>query len=426
VIEDQFGTRQGTPQAASILCAPLMPTVGPTSTSTTTSLPATTTTAAATTSTTTTVPATTTTTVATTSTTTTAPSTTTTTSTTTTSTTTATTTTVPTCGNGILQSGEECDDGNRIPFDGCSSTCTIEPACAGGTCTATCGDGIVEPGEQCDDGNLIAGDGCSATCTIEPGFTCTAAIQTPPTTLTMPILYRDMLYAGTTVPGPGHPDFESFGSGVATGLVQSTLGADSKPVFGPNGSAALTNAVDFCWWYHDTGCAGAGSTNPFDKLVYLDGSASPTTLTLNSTSTNSYTFGAPQFYPIDALGWNAGANPQLGTDCGGSTGHNFSFTSEWHYPFTYRAGTSQTFTFNGDDDAWAFINGHLAIDSGGVHGAITGTVTLDSSTATMLGLVDGGIYTLDFFKAERHTCSSVYTVTLSGFVANTTSQCAPE
>jgi cysteine-rich repeat protein len=33
--------------------------------------------------------------------------------------------------------------------------------------TAVCGNGILDAGEQCDDGNLAAHDGCSATCTIE-------------------------------------------------------------------------------------------------------------------------------------------------------------------------------------------------------------------------------------------------------------------
>ncbi|MBK6577725.1 MAG: DUF4215 domain-containing protein [Sandaracinaceae bacterium] len=30
------------------------------------------------------------------------------------------------CGNGVIQSGESCDDGNRANGDGCSDTCTIE------------------------------------------------------------------------------------------------------------------------------------------------------------------------------------------------------------------------------------------------------------------------------------------------------------
>lgn len=34
---------------------------------------------------------------------------------------------VPECGNGILQGGEFCDDGNVAGGDGCSATCTVEP-----------------------------------------------------------------------------------------------------------------------------------------------------------------------------------------------------------------------------------------------------------------------------------------------------------
>ncbi len=41
---------------------------------------------------------------------------------------------------------------------------------------ATCGDGNLEPGEQCDDGNTVAGDCCSPTCQFEPSTTvCRAA-----------------------------------------------------------------------------------------------------------------------------------------------------------------------------------------------------------------------------------------------------------
>jgi MYXO-CTERM domain-containing protein len=41
-----------------------------------------------------------------------------------------------------------------------------------------CGDGVVQTGEGCDDGNTAGGDGCSAVCGIESGFTCTGAPST--------------------------------------------------------------------------------------------------------------------------------------------------------------------------------------------------------------------------------------------------------
>jgi cysteine-rich repeat protein len=37
----------------------------------------------------------------------------------------------------------------------------------------TCGDGTVDAGESCDDGNRSDGDGCSTTCTVEACFACT-------------------------------------------------------------------------------------------------------------------------------------------------------------------------------------------------------------------------------------------------------------
>jgi cysteine-rich repeat protein len=73
------------------------------------------------------------------------------------------------CGNGVIQSGEQCDDGNIAAADGCSDTCTTE---AGFTCTGepsvcstiVCGNGIVQPGESCDDGNASNTDACTNSC----------------------------------------------------------------------------------------------------------------------------------------------------------------------------------------------------------------------------------------------------------------------
>ncbi len=118
------------------------------------------------------------------------------------------------CGDGFVGTGEDCDDGNDVAFDGCEpSTCTFtcsdaaacddgrvcngaetctDHVCALGTpptdgaeCTRTggemgvcraldcvdpgCGNGVVDGTEACDDGNDVDGDGCDVDCT----FSCT-------------------------------------------------------------------------------------------------------------------------------------------------------------------------------------------------------------------------------------------------------------
>ena len=57
----------------------------------------------------------------------------------------------------------------------------ICPLLASRTCMAdltatTCGDGVVDVGEECDDGGTSGGDGCSATCLVESGYVCSALL----------------------------------------------------------------------------------------------------------------------------------------------------------------------------------------------------------------------------------------------------------
>jgi len=46
----------------------------------------------------------------------------------------------------------------------------IEIVCLG--CPVGCGNGVLDPGEQCDDGNKQPGDGCTAICQVLEGWTC--------------------------------------------------------------------------------------------------------------------------------------------------------------------------------------------------------------------------------------------------------------
>jgi len=93
------------------------------------------------------------------------------------SSTTTTTVIIVECGDGILEPGEKCDDGNRIDNDNCSNSCTLPK----------CGDGITQPslGEQCDDANTINTDNCTNVCLkaacgdtyVQPGEICDLGSQ---------------------------------------------------------------------------------------------------------------------------------------------------------------------------------------------------------------------------------------------------------
>lgn len=83
------------------------------------------------------------------------------------------------CADGMVVGSEACDDGGTALGDGCDASCEVESgyACSGSpsTCGPVCGDGQVLPGEACDDDDTTPGDGCSASCAIEPGYRCTGA-----------------------------------------------------------------------------------------------------------------------------------------------------------------------------------------------------------------------------------------------------------
>lgn len=69
------------------------------------------------------------------------------------------------------------EDGRFIAFDSLASNLDPSFPGAGATFTVyvherTCGNGALDSGEQCDDGNLADGDGCDYTCATESCFAC--------------------------------------------------------------------------------------------------------------------------------------------------------------------------------------------------------------------------------------------------------------
>jgi fibro-slime domain-containing protein len=172
-----------------------------------------------------------------------------------------------------------------------------------------------------------------------------------------------------------HPDFAAADAGsLSPGAVQEKLGVDGSPVYAPaEGGAAIAARPDtFTDWFHDR-----------DEINL------PRDFTLElQESEDGVHFRDSSFFPLDDS----------------SASHNHYFTYQLRGVFDYRGGEAIKIT--ADDDLWAFVNGHLIIDLGGVHSPITQVVQLDREAAR-IQLRVGNSYRLDIFAAQRRSPTSV-------------------
>ena len=382
-----------------------------------------------------------------------------------------------TCGDGIVMGNEACDDGNNTDGDGCSADCKVE---TGYDCTQpSIGDKMKVPAIYRDFKYQHPTD-------FQAGVT------------------------GSTTPTPGlvKGDLDANGSPVYTGVTGNAVHIASAATFAQwysnvdGVNHATTGKLTL--WNNDKGgyvnrykedgtqyfntepayyCGNVGSekadadgkpipcTSKFatdtdcDKLAAKGEEILPGSCVANNGSyvakfIVSKMDGNPCFFPVDNDNFSTERNyaqippyydaskswPKQVDDAGAEIMHNFSFTSEVRYWFKFEKSKTYTLDFTGDDDVWVFVNGKLAVDLGGIHSPVNGTIVIGSNgngTATVtsfdtqgvattpttsaanIGLQDGTVYQIAVFQAERQTTGSSYKLTLSGFNA-APSVCKPK
>ena len=208
-----------------------------------------------------------------------------------------------------------------------------------------------------------------------------------------------------------HPDFETYPG--TYNKVEAVLGEDGKPVLDMEyyddtvgtGAQSVYSAASFAEWFTDV--PGTNIGIPYE--IFLE--PHPTKDGVFYFAREKQMSGALRyFFPIDDLGFGMSQGPLRWAAVGT---HNYHFTYELETEFTYtdpaERDTAMEFSFTGDDDVWVFINGHLAVDLGGVHGQQSAGVNLDDE-AEALGLEPGENYQLKIFFAERHTSESNFRI----------------
>lgn len=202
---------------------------------------------------------------------------------------------VPVCNDGVVEAPETCDDLGNQSGDGCSADCQTEEgyACADmpSSCSPVCNDGFRVLGlEDCDDGNQVETDGCTTQCkpgvlcgTNNPNLAAGDHFATQATTGTCYAAFDDEVAtfaaaAAACVTAGGH--LVTINSGVEQALVASVQNPSQGPWIGGTdaaleGSFAWLTGETFGYTHYEPGQPDSGGGIVDEDCLHLLGSFAP-------------------------------------------------------------------------------------------------------------------------------------------------------
>lgn len=203
----------------------------------------------------------------------------------------------------------------------------------------------------------------------------------------------------------GWHDCGYYNKRLEQGLVASELNEKYLPIAKGGKLTSNRGLTDMSRWFSEV----EGKSKSYIGVIKLDYDSDRAT----------FKFYKNEFYPLDKVEF--GNDEEVNGD-----GHNHLFTMNFSVPFTVLLSGNESFTITADDDTFVYVGNELAVDMGGIHDVMTGSLVI-KETGEIYSAVNGtdlaysGIKVnngegsvVRIFHADRNEESSVFKVEFSG------------
>ncbi|MBR0372527.1 hypothetical protein IJH72_01100 [Candidatus Saccharibacteria bacterium] len=189
---------------------------------------------------------------------------------------------------------------------------------------------------------------------------------------------------------------------IEQGMVDYYLGEDYLPVAKGGKLVSNRGLTDMARWFNPI----EGKSKEYIGNIKLD---------YKADRGAEFSYSSNDFYPVDEFKFSEG--DEVNHD-----GHNHLFTMSFALPFTVGLNGEESFEITADDDTFVYFGNELVLDMGGIHGPITGKITIDENGEVNSAIFDeelayaginvseGDNVAIRVYHADRDSVESVFRI----------------